>query len=312
MAITNFPDGISSFGIPIVSSHGGTKGDYWFVDGDLATQGNGKSWDNAFNTFAAAVAALSDDDVIFVAPGNYNEGTTHVITESNVKIIGSSTGYELSAGSTLASYVDGDDEGDEDILRLEGSNIEVTNLTFLGGNGYWCIDCSISGNPSGNWVHGCYFYSGAQNGCYGVQMGNREESGYGNAVSMTVEDNHFFKCNKGVIMDGSRQILRRNTFWAYGAGSVQVENPQSGTQRGHQDIVDNKFIVQGTASTERGIYLSGASSPTIGTVMIDDNKFVNFGSATYACNKLSGYGGWNMLGDQYLTDANPPVATSIT
>lgn len=286
-----------------------TKGNYWFVDGDLSSTGSGKSWVSAFSTFAEGVAALSDDDVLFLAPGSYNEGVTHTITEDNVKIIGVQSGHGVATAPTLASYVSGADEGDEDLLLLEGDNIEVAGIRFLPGNGYWGIRTGASVDPVNIWVHDCYFYSGAQGGAKGIEMGRRDGSN-GNAISMLVENNVFFKCGTGVITDGSRQILQNNIFWAYGQTSICVSNPQSGSQRAPLSILNNKFIVVRVADGERGIVFD--ASPTAGHIMIDGNQFINFQNATNACNKLSTFGGRNHLGDQFLTDANPPVATTYT
>jgi len=288
-------------------STGYVKGKKWYVDGDAGGSGNGKTWKSPFKTFAEAVAALSDDDHIYIAPGTYNEGVTHTITENNVKIIGAMAGNQLAVKANLASYVDGDDEGSEDLLQLDGEGIEVFNLLFQLGNGYWGIKVGDDVNPSGINIHGCYFYSGAQGGGKGVEMGRRDGT-QGNAVSMMVDNNIFFKCGVGVSMDGSRQTVRNNLFLAYGQTSIQVKNPQAGSQRGMQMILNNKFIVTRSPDGERGIKFAG--TPTVGTVMVDGNSFMNFEDATHAVDKLAGYGGRNWYNDQFLTDANPPVATN--
>jgi len=292
-------------------STGYIVGDKWYVNGDVAGTGDGTTWDKAFKTFAEAVAAIGDDDVIFLAPGSYNEGVTHTITEDNVKIIGVGSGRGVATEPTLASYVSGSDEGDEDILYLEGDNIEVSGIRFLMGNGYWGIRAGETTNATNLWVHDCYFYSGAQGGGKGVEMGRRDGTN-GNAISFLTENNTFFKCGTGINLDGSRAQVKNNTFLAYGQTSVQITCPQSGSQRNSNVITDNKFIVLRANDGEKGIYFSGASSPTDGTMLVDGNQFINFGSATLACNKLATYGGRNFLGDQFLTDANPPVATTYS
>jgi len=295
----------------IVGAGGGTKGDYWFVDADKSAGGTGQSWEDAWSTVANAVAALSDDDVLFIGPGSYNEGVTHTITESNVKVIGAQSGHGVATEPTLASYVSGSDEGSEDLLYLEGDNIEVAGIRFLMGNGYWGIRAGETTNATNLWVHDCYFYSGAQGGGKGVEMGRRDGTN-GNAISFLTENNTFFKCGTAINLDGSRAQVKNNTFLAYGQTSVQITCPQSGSQRNSNVITDNKFIVLRAADGEKGIYFSGASSPTAGTMLVDNNQFINFANATAACNKLSTYGGRNWLGDQFLTDANPPVATTYS
>jgi len=295
----------------MIGAGGGTKGKYWFVDGDKGTGQGGRSWEDAFGTFAEGVAALSDDDVLFLAPGSYNEGVTHTITEDNVKVIGCMSGRGVATAPTLASYVSGSDEGAEDLLYLEGDNIEVAGIRFLMGNGYWGIRAGEDVNSTNLWVHDCYFYSGAQGGGKGIEMGRRDGD-EGNAISFLTENNTFFKCATSINLDGSRAQVKNNTFLAYGQTSVQITCPQSGSQRNSNVITDNKFTVLRANDGEKGIYFSGATSPTAGTMLVDGNQFINFGNATLACNKLSTYGGRNWLGDQFLTDANPPVATTVS
>ena len=80
MIFANFPNGVSSYGIPMV---GGTvptnAGTYLFVNGAAGSDGNdGRSIDAAFATVQKAVdtaaAALTGNCTILIAPGSYDEG----------------------------------------------------------------------------------------------------------------------------------------------------------------------------------------------------------------------------------------------
>lgn len=63
MGFTNFPNGITSFGVPIFG--GGQQdisGNAFFVDANVLTSGgDGKSWDTAYKTIAAGLAAADAD-----------------------------------------------------------------------------------------------------------------------------------------------------------------------------------------------------------------------------------------------------------
>ena len=301
-------------------STGYIKGNKWYVDGDATAGNDGETWETAFSTITAANAAMSDDDVCYIAPGEYTEVGAVVVTNNNVKFLGVLGGRGPAVVNTMLAPFDGELDtdlnpvtpGSSDGFHLDGNGIEIANLGFQGGAGYWMIDLPGSNdtNPSGTHIHNCYFYAHAQGSAGGVKLGNREAGGYGNAVSAVLEDCFFFKCGPIALnMDGSRQVVQRNKFIVFD-NTTAIDNPQSGTQRNTGTIADNRFVAWGTANQQKGINFSGASSPTAGTMLVDGNRFINFGSATLACNKLSTYGGVNYFNHQYLTAANPPVATN--
>jgi hypothetical protein len=81
MSLTNFPNGISSFGIPIMGGGGipATPGTIYFVDYTLGSDGNnGKSPAKAFKTVSKAYTSCTTnkDDVIALIGS-----ATHVLTE---------------------------------------------------------------------------------------------------------------------------------------------------------------------------------------------------------------------------------------
>lgn len=282
-----------------------TKGDFHYVDGDIAASGNGSEWTEAYKTIGEAVTALADDDVIFISPGTYTTTAVMTITENNVKVIGASG---MRSPANVGTNID---NTGSDTLAIDGDSVEITNICFVGDENYWMIDIpgDDSEDPSNVWVHDCYFYATQQGSCKGVSFGNRAGAA-GNAVSGLFEDNYLFKCgNTAMSMDGSRMMVKRNTYVVIHPRTC-LDNPQSGSQRNSNEIVDNIFVAYGTANEQKGLYFSGASVPTVGTMWVDGNRFINFASATFACNRLDGYGGRNWFDDQFLTNANPPVATN--
>lgn len=78
MPLTNYPNGITSFGIPVVGNGiPSNVGTYWFVDGTTGVDGNsGTDPSQAFATIQYAVDRRGPNDVILVAAGAYDETVT--------------------------------------------------------------------------------------------------------------------------------------------------------------------------------------------------------------------------------------------
>lgn len=78
MPFTNFPNGVTSFGIPLL---GGARfsnpwATHYFVDGDDGSDGhNGKTPDRAFKTIQKAIDVATAGDVIYIRPKLYTVGT---------------------------------------------------------------------------------------------------------------------------------------------------------------------------------------------------------------------------------------------
>jgi hypothetical protein len=89
MSLTNFPNGITSFGIPIIGSPSpSVYGNYWFVDTVNGADGNhGKSPTKPFSTMNAALNHVQTSDVIFVR-GDIREELTGSNLVFDVTIIG--------------------------------------------------------------------------------------------------------------------------------------------------------------------------------------------------------------------------------
>src|SRR6266404_6864472 len=101
MGYTNFPNGITSFGIPIFGNNGGisiptgnngtgTQGQVWFVDAVNGSDGQtGTSPSSAFASIEQALDVAGDGtgDTIYVAPGSYTENL--VVDKDFISIIGS-------------------------------------------------------------------------------------------------------------------------------------------------------------------------------------------------------------------------------
>lgn len=89
MSFTNFPNGVSSFGIPLIGSGGvppltGTNGTVYFVDPTNGNDNDPGSWDYPMDTVSAAYAKCTDTagDIVVLL----NDGNTSGTSREDAKI----------------------------------------------------------------------------------------------------------------------------------------------------------------------------------------------------------------------------------
>jgi hypothetical protein len=138
MSLTNFPNGITSFGVPVVGGAGGYAsfwtGRVWFVDGTDGSDGNsGLHPEKAYETLQAAVTAASKDDTIFIRPQavgvRYTENiTVPVTTHAGLNIIGTGNGKGNSVYQ--ACSFKGVGGLDSPVITLNSSYANVENIHF--------------------------------------------------------------------------------------------------------------------------------------------------------------------------------------
>ena len=137
MPITNFPSGISSFGVPVLGAGGigvpTTTGNYWFVSSTLGNDGNlGTSASSPFGTIGRALtsgfAAANQGDVIVVMPGHTETITAAAginLNVAGVTIVGLGTGLNKPTinftTSTAATF------------KMGAANTRISNFRFTCG-----------------------------------------------------------------------------------------------------------------------------------------------------------------------------------
>jgi hypothetical protein len=114
MALTNFPNGITSFGVPMI---GGdlpivpSTGNYWFVDSVHGSNGNPGSFDAPFASLATAITASAANDIIVLSAGHAETISTAAgiaVSKNGLQIIGEGSGnqrptftFATSAAATM-------------------------------------------------------------------------------------------------------------------------------------------------------------------------------------------------------------------
>lgn len=160
---TNYPNGLTSFGVPVTGSipfvlGSAGVGNYYFVD---ATNGNdtssGLSPSEAFKTVAVAYAAAVSGDTIVLSTNSSHTLTAVLdVTKSRINFIGADffgrqveQGAKIQiAGTTVAAYViknTGTRNSFSNIKFIQGST-DATALTVFqeGGDGTLFNNCSFS------------------------------------------------------------------------------------------------------------------------------------------------------------------------
>ena len=133
MALTNFPNGISSFGIPVYGSGGYPgiavpTGNVWFVNSVNGANGNaGTSAQYPFATLAYAItqATASNGDIIYLEPGHaetYSTATALTLSKAGITIIGLGNGsmrptftFDTIIGATI---------------NVTAANVTIANCIF--------------------------------------------------------------------------------------------------------------------------------------------------------------------------------------
>lgn len=159
MSMTNFPGGLTSFGIPVVSdvisipcgprASAQPGGNVWFVDASNPGAQDGMSPQTAFTTIAQAVAAAASGtgDTIFVFPGSYTENV--VVAKDYISIIGAQfAGYarpDIGKATGVALSVSGQGFRSLNCRFFATNNSDAVIQT---GNGFEYSNCVFDGNGS--------------------------------------------------------------------------------------------------------------------------------------------------------------------
>jgi len=124
MTITNYPNGVSSFGMPLI---GMTTGNVWFVHSSGSNGNSGTDKDNPFATIDYAIGRCTADkgDIIFVMPGHTETLTTAAAIDcdvAGVSIIGLGVNRSRPTISVSTSVlVD---------IDIDANDILIENIVF--------------------------------------------------------------------------------------------------------------------------------------------------------------------------------------
>ena len=285
--MTNFPNGVSSFGAPVGSRFANPWSTHYFVDG---TNGNdlqdGKSPATAFATIQAAVTASTGGDVIYINPKVYTMGTgfaryTEDVTVANTGAVSAGTASQAGKsiiGVTPRTGFPSDFMGvrwkyaTDTNLNVEAPGTHIENIGFFceaatngiyfegdgatwtkaGHTGSSLYNCAIKGNATSGSV--------LANGSDSLQIINCQfQATYNGTVS-----------NMLITLSGTnanRRPVLRGCHFLGGNGTIMSAAPVIWTGKVENGlIVDNFFEIQ-TGNVAINIVTSGSSG------MISNNHF---------------------------------------
>jgi len=130
MSLTKYPNGISSFGLPVIGGRFTSTGRVFFVNSNTGSNSyNGRDKDHPKDTIANALAVATSErgDVIYVMPGHAETLSTTVacqVQKSCIKLIGLGHGAnrpQLTFGSSGS-------------ISIESDNFTMENFLLLGGD----------------------------------------------------------------------------------------------------------------------------------------------------------------------------------
>jgi hypothetical protein len=269
MALTNFPNGISSFGVPVIGSGiPASRGKYIFVDYTTGTDGGplaSNSVSRPYKTIAAAYAqATSNNDDVIVLMGS----ATHVLTEmltvskNRVHFVGMDGTFgrmygqnaKVSLGVTTAAT-------DIGTILNTGVRNSFTNIKFINNNtvteGVYCF---VEGGE----------YT-LMNNCEIYKSTDLDVTGAAELV-MNGDSAQFINCTIGSLADArSGAVIRPNVLFTKGlAGSGKVA----------RDVLFSgcKFWIQCTNTANRFVYGANAT---------DVERVAEFDNCAFICNGAS-------------------------
>lgn len=281
---TNFPDGLSSFGAPVIGN--GivpiTSGVYWFVDGVNGNDGAvGMSMNAPLKTIKAANAQAQANDVIIVLPGAYTDVIT--VTKSGLHIIAVGALHSTSWTSvtdTISCLISGASQVEiagfyfkppvysagapASIQLANAPYANIHNNRFQGQTGsYYAIYSPVCNSDNVTIANNDFEYMNTAShgsGIYCIEAGGLSYSDW------VIKGNKFSSCVTAVYLNGRVCLVQGNHFAQEGinaSGSVASVTTTklslagvSGTSSGANLVHGNYF--GGTYSAAGG-YIVGVT-----------------------------------------------------
>ena len=275
----------------------------WYVNGDVASSGNGKSWANAFKYLQDILSStnLKAGDEVWVAEGLYKPGPSSPDPRKatfqlkiGVSIYGGFTGNEVcrpqrdwvNNATILSGDIDGDGlpDNDNSYNVVKGANnATLDGFTITGGNasgsnpydrggGVYCSNTSpkisnsvITGNKANYYGGGIYCYN-ASPVVTNCKIANNTSASYGGGVANAGGISSFISC-----------VFSENSATSYyGGGMYNYSNASP-------IILNCIFSQNSSPNMNGGGMYNNNSSPTVTNCLFSKN------SAKY-CGGMYNYG----------------------
>lgn len=229
----------------------------FYVNANVTASGSGLSWDSPLKTITEALAvATTRNDVIYVAPGDYDETATLAVATQGLQIIGPGPDTQ-----NKAMVYDGGGAG-YDLMTINNHEVVIDGLSFSAAADTY-DGIVISGTTSSYKVtiRNCRF--DGWSGEYGIQTA-------GDSPDLLIENNLFRSWNTAAVQLNCTRACVRNNIFHVVTDKIGLEHVSAGGNRPDNVYVDNLFSGVANASTT-GIKFTGA--PNNGTCIVARNIF---------------------------------------
>jgi len=281
MGLTNFPNGISSFGMPVV---GMTTGNVFFVDSGATGTGSdtaaaGRGADNPFLTidYAIGQCTANNGDVIYVMPG-HTENLTAAITMdvAGVTVMG------LGSGFTRPRLVY---TGTGGLVSIIASNCRWSNIVHDASIAAVVSAIAVSGPGTAvatqhTEIDNCRFTFDAT----GIEFTVMVALGDGAANSadyVSLHDNWFEAenidgCASALLIDDCQFIHIRNNYFSGDFSSACIDGA-AGSSACLDYLVADNYIINADDGTSNCIDLDDNA-----TGMVTNNRMAHAGATPEA------------------------------
>lgn len=299
MALTSFPQGVSSFGVPVLGSGANipaTTGNYWFVNSVTGSNGNPGNVPNLpFASIASArtAATANNGDVIICMPGHTETITGAAgiaLSKAGLYIVGLGTGsvrptITLSTSTAAQMTVAGANVTiDNFILDFTGIDAIVAAVSITAADVAF-VNCEVRTN---NATAGCVL--GLVTAATATRF--RVENCFFNGPAINAGTTTTAQIKHEVGID---YIIRNNVF----LGGKVTQNILNATTILGGLIDNNRFV---TYTGTKGIAVAAASTP-----FITNNRF-NVPSGTAPIVAAAGF----VAGNIYSAAAGVTAGTAST
>lgn len=339
--LTNYPNGISSFGVPVLGNLGGIPftGNYYFVDPVNGLDGNtGGSPSKALKTLYRAHALCTDgnNDVVILI-GNGQLSGSAVLSLANAQSVDSSATSGTLNWTKNATHLVGvtAPTNVSQRARIAPPSGTYTQATFGSGNlvvvtGAGCSFSNFSlfhGFSTGGTNQICWTDNGQCNSYSNVHfggMGDAASAGDTGSRSLKIGsggngENTFYRCTIGLdtvsrgVANASLEFAGatpRNSFieclfpvQASNAGVLSILGTGAGCVDRYQ-LFDRCKFINGMSSTgtAQTVIASFTNAAPGGLLLMDNCTFIG--------NASTNWGDANALANMYVNGGSPTAATN--
>ena len=292
MTLSNFPNGISSHGVPVMGGNVPAMfGDFWFVDFAKGSDGNsGKDTLNAFKTVSKALSSATNNnnDVILVdGVSEVTEDSKLTWSNSRTHLVGLGSGFKHAQRARIGANATMVAAAVDSTIEVSGTGNSFHNIKFTNtGTDAASIACLIDSGEA-NWYDNCSF----------MKFSDLNVAAVADVICRG-DSSTYTNCEIG--FDTLVQSAARATFWIKNSGATRCK---------HLYMENCNFVCSSSAATKSFVLVADTAALAFSNVIKDCvfvSALVSSGSAAAlsdAVTSVSGLVEGNILFINPVTNA---------